>query len=131
MGNYFWSMSGITRDELSGGGDGIPQETWNINVGASAVIERGMLLGASSPTAEFAPVTDASDASKVLVIARENFTADEEHTVTQAFASGKFNRERIKLGGNSSLTLEPFVNELRKQNIHLTHLEDKFGHEFD
>lgn len=127
QGNYFWQHDGIARDELSGGGDGIPQETWNINVGASAVIQRGMLLGAATPTDEFAPVSGASDAAKVLVIARENFTADADHTVTQAFASGKFNREKIILGGDSALTLEPFEDALRKSNIHVTGIQDKFG----
>ena len=126
MGNYFWKTDGISRDELSGGGDAIPQETWNVKVAANAVIERGMLLGGDSSTGEFAVVTSADDAEKVLVIARENFEADKDHTVTQAFASGKFNRERIILGGDS-LTLEPFEDALRKSNIHVTSIQDKFG----
>lgn len=130
MGNYFWSISGIQRDELAGGGDGIPQEVWNVPVGASAVIERGMLLCADSPTATWAQVTSTVDASKVLGIARDNFTAGgNSAAVTQVYASGKFNRERIKLGGGSSLTLEPFENELRRQNIHVTSIHDKFGKE--
>lgn len=127
MGNYIWSISGITRDELQGGGDGIPTEIWNINVGASAVIERGMLLGASSPTGEFGLIGSLSDAGKVFVIARDDFTAGGvSAAVTQAYAAGKFNRERIKLGGGSTFTLEPFENELRKQNIHVTSIQDKF-----
>lgn len=126
MGNYFWEIDGIQRDELAGGGDGIPQEIWNVNVGASAVIERGMLLGGSSMGGEFSQVTSAADATKILGIAVENFTADAEHTVTQIYASGKFNRERIKLGGASTLTLEPFENEMRKQNLHVTSIQDKY-----
>lgn len=126
MGNYFWSISGINRDELQGGGDGIPTELWNINVGASAVIERGMLLGASSPTGIFSIVDSAADLNKVYTIASVDYIGGASGGVTQAYASGKFNRERIKLGGDSSLTLEPFENELRKQNIHVTSIQDKF-----
>lgn len=126
MGNYFWSISGITRDELAGGADGIPQEIWNVNVGASAVIERGMLLGASTPTGEFSLVGSTADVNKIFTIARDDFIAGASGGVTQAYASGKFNRERIKLGGGSTLTLEPFENELRKQNIHVTSIQDKF-----
>lgn len=126
--DYYGTFSGITRDELAGGGV-IPQDIWNINVGASAVIERGMLLGASSATSEFAPVSSAADATKVLVIARDNFVADADHKVTQAYSSGTFHREKIKLGGTSALTLEPFEDQLRKSNIHLRSLQNKFGNE--
>lgn len=128
MAEYFGTFDGIQRDELSGGTDGSFQTIWNINVGASAAIKRGMLLASDTPTGEFKLVSDASDASKVLVIARDNFTADADgHTVTQAYASGKFNRERIILGGTSALTLEPFEDQLRKSNIHVTSIQDKFG----
>lgn len=128
MGNYVWSISGITRDELTGGGV-IPVDIWNVNVGASAVIERGQLLCADSPTAEWALVTSSLDADKVLGIARDNFIADDDHKVTTIYSSGTFNREKIKLGGGSELTIEPFVNQLRKSNIHLRHLQSKFGNE--
>ena len=127
MAEYFATFDGIQRDELSGGTDGSFQTIWNVNVGASAAIERGMLLAADKPTGEFKLVSDASDAAKVLVVARDNFTADETHTVTQAYASGKFNRERIILGGTSALTIEPFEDQLRKSNIHLTSIKDIFG----
>ena len=127
MAEYFATFDGIQRDELAGGTDGSFQTIWNVNVGASAAIERGMLLAASTPTGEFKLVSDASDASKVLVVARDNFTADKTHTVTQAYASGKFNRERIILGGTSALTIEPFEDQLRKSNIHLTSIKDIFG----
>lgn len=123
MGNYFWTTDGIERDELIGGGV-IPVDIWNINVGASAAIERGMLLCGDSPTGEFAPVTGEGDAGKILCIARDNFTADDEHTVTQAYSSGTFHAERIKLGGDSALTIEPFTDALRKSNIHLRHLKE-------
>lgn len=126
MGNYFWSISGINRDELQGR-TGEPVDIWNINVGASAVIERGMLLGASSPTAEFSQVTSIADLNKVFVVACDNFIADAEHTVTQAYSRGYFNRERIKLGGDSTLTTEPFEDALRKSNIHLTGIKDIFN----
>lgn len=125
MAEYFGTFDGIVRDELSGGLEE-PQEIWNINVGASAAIKRGMLLGASAPTAVFDLVNSSLDAAKVLVIARDNFTADADHKVTQAYASGKFNRERIIIGGDSALTLEPFEDALRKSNIRVTSIQDKF-----
>lgn len=126
MGNYFWSTSGITRDELQGGGDGIPTEIWNVNVGASAMIARGDLLCSNTPTGVFSLVGSTVDANKIFTIAREDYIAGASGGVTQAYAAGKFNRERINLGGGSTLTLEPFENELRKQNIHVTSIQDKF-----
>lgn len=117
---YVETVDGVIRDELLGGHE-VPLELWNINVGASAVIERGMLLGASSPTGEFVLVNSSVDAAKCLVIASEDFTADSiSGHVTQAFASGMFNREKIKLGGTSALTLEPFEQSMRMQNLHVT-----------
>jgi len=125
MSKYFFDGEGVQRDELLGG-TGIAQTIWNINVGASAAIERGMLLGASSPTGEFSIVTGAADANKVLVIAAEDYIGGASGGVTQAYASGTFNAERIKHGGGSSLTIEPFINEMRKQNLHVTHLQESF-----
>ncbi len=127
MAEYFYSLSGVLeRDELQGGGDGIPVELWNVAVGASASIERGMLLGGDS-TGVYSVVTSSVDASKPLVIAAVDYVGGTSAGVVQGYASGKFNRERIKLGGGSTLTLEPFEQELRKQNIHLTSIQDKFG----
>ena len=127
MGNYFWSISGIERDELQGR-PGELVDIWNINVGASAVIERGMLLGASSPTGEFSLVdSTVGAADKVFVVARDNFTAEgASAAVTQAYSRGFFNRERIKLGGGSAFSIAPLEGELRKQNILLTSIQDKF-----
>lgn len=128
MGKYFWTTDGIERDDLHAGGV-IPVDVWNINVGGeSAVIERGMLMCADTPTGEFTQVTSAGGASKVLVIARDDFTVDATHKVTQAYSSGTFHAEKIKLGGES-LTIEPFVEALRKENIHLRHLKPLFGDE--
>lgn len=127
MAEYFGQFDGIVRDELSGGADASFQTIWNVTVAADAEIKRGMLLAADTPTGEFKLVTDASDASKVLVIARDNFTADEEHKVTQAYAAGKFNRERIIVGGDDTLTTEPFEDALRKSDIYLTGIKEIFG----
>lgn len=127
MSEYFATFDGIKRDELSGGADGIPQSIWNVNVGASAVIQRGMLLAGDTATGEFSLVTSPDDANKVLVIARDNFAADAEHRVTQVYASGKFTRERIIVGGTSALTLEPFEDQMRKSNLHVTSIKDIFG----
>lgn len=121
MGRFFGTRDGIKRDELVGGADGIPMSIRNIEVGATAEIERGMLLASADVFGTFAPVTSKSDASKVLVIAAEDFTADEKHLVTQAYTMGKFNRERIKLA--DGLNIDDFENELRRQNIHLTSIK--------
>ena len=126
MSKYFWTTDGIERDELAGGADYIPQSIWNVTVAADAVIKRGMLLCADSATGEWQQVNSAADATKVLGIARDNFTADDKHKVTQVYASGKFNREKIILGGDSSLTLEPFEDQLRKSNIHVTSILNRF-----
>lgn len=125
MGNYFWSISGINRDELQGK-TGEPVDLWNINVGASAVIERGMLLGADSPTGLFSLVGSTADVNKVFTIASVDYIGGASGGVTQAYSRGYFNRERVKLGGDSTLTLASFENELRKQNIHLVSIQDKF-----
>ena len=127
MSEYFATIDGIERDELSGGADGIPKSLWNVNVGASAVIKRGMLLAGETMTGKFALVSDASDASKVLAIAEKDFVADADHTVTQVYGSGKFNREHIILGGTSALTLDVFEDQMRKSNLHLTSIKDLFG----
>ena len=127
MGEYYFGLSNaLARDELQGGGDGFATELWNINVGANAVIERGMLLCASLPTAQFSQVTSAADVNKVFAIASTDYIGGTSAGVTQAYTSGKFNRERIKLGGAPTLTLETFENELRKQNIILTGIQDKY-----
>lgn len=115
---YFGTFDGFRPDELVGGHE-IPVELWNINVAEGTEIERGMLLGASSAVANFAPISAENDASKVLVIAKDDFVADATHTVTTAYASGVFNREKIKLGGTSTLTLDAFIEPLRKSNIHI------------
>ena len=124
--SYVETVAGVTRDELLGGHE-IPLELWNVNVGASAVIERGMLLGASSPTATFDLVNSSLDASKCLVIASSDFTANSiSGHVTTAYSSGLFNRDKIILGGTSALTLDLFVNEMRKQNLHVTDIKNLF-----
>ena len=64
MAEYFGTFDGIQRDELAGGADAIPESVWNVNVGASAVIKRGMLLAGDTATGEFAPVSSAADRSE-------------------------------------------------------------------
>lgn len=123
--SYVQKFPGVQRDELLGGTH-VPISIRNVNVGASAVIERGMLLGASSPTGEFAQVTSADDASKVLCIASCDFTATADSHVTQAYTSGVFNSENIKLGGTSALKIEAFEEALRHDQIILTSIKELF-----
>ena len=122
---YAEIFDGVIRDELQGGSE-FPMELCNIAVGASATIERGTLLCGTSMSGVFEPVAGASDASKILMIAATDFTADSLNSVTTAYSSGVFNREKIKHGGGSSFSLEPFELEMRRQNLHLRTLQEKF-----
>ena len=120
MGRFFGQHSGIVRDELCGGADGIPMSIRNIEVGSDTTIQRGMLLSSDKTFGTFAPVAD-SDTAKVFVIAEKDFAADSDLKVTQAYTSGKFNREKIILDEN--LNIDDFENELRRQNIILTSIK--------
>ena len=120
---YAEIFNGITRDELQAGHD-IPVKLFNVNVGANAEIKRGDLLCATAMSGTFSLASSAADASKVLMIAANDYTADSVGGVTQAYTSGVFNRERIHIG--ASLTSDAFEPELRNQNIHLTSIQDKF-----
>ena len=113
---YYGEGDGVTYDELLGGGE-TAIEIWNINVASDTAVERGMLLESSSLSGTYKAAASFS-ANKIYVIAAEDFTADSDNTVTQAYSMGKFNREKIKL--DESLDIADFENELRKQNIHLT-----------
>lgn len=126
---FFGTFKNIQpRDELFGGDDGIPVSLRNIEVAANAKIERGMLLSSATTFGTFAPVASV-DTGKVYLVAAEDFAADSDHTVTQAYVSGKFNREKIKL--DSSLNIDNFEETLRRANIQLTSIMDKFGHQDD
>ena len=118
---YITELTGFDPDELIGGLEETP-EIINVQVDSAASISRGDLICAASMSSIFAPVESAEDASKILMIAANDFTADSLHTVTQAYSGGKFNREKITFGG-ASLSLLPFEAELRKQNIIVTSLK--------
>lgn len=120
MGKFFGTRDGIKRDELCGGADGIPMSIRNIEVGSDTTIQRGMLLSSATTFGVFAPVAD-TDTSKVFVIAEKDFQADSDHTVTQAYTSGKFNREKIIL--DESLNIDNYEETLRKENIILTSIK--------
>lgn len=122
MGKYFGTVDDtIKRDELFGGGDGFPVELINVKVGANAEISRGNILAGNSPTETFSLAT-ASDTSKTLVIAAENFVAESDNTVTTAYSAGKFNRER--LSADTDTTVAALETELRRQNIILTSIKE-------
>ena len=122
---YAEVFEGVKRDELQGGCE-VPVRIWNVNVGASAAISRGDLLCGTSMSGIFSVVGGASDASKILTIAATDLTADSLGGVAQVYSSGVFNREKITFGGNSALKVEDFEPELRRQNIHLTSIQEKF-----
>lgn len=120
---YVEEVNGWEEDGLLGGLE-FPVELYNVSVGSSASISRGDLLCGNSMSGVFDVVGGASDASKILAIAAEDFIADSLSTVTQAYFSGKFNREKLTFGGNSSVDISAFESEMRKQNLHLTSLKD-------
>ena len=117
---YVEEFDGFREDALLGGTE-FPVELYNVNVGASASLSRGDLICGSSMSSIFAPVSGASDANKILLIAAEDFVADSLHAVTSAYASGKFNKERVACAGGS---IDDYAAEMRKQNLHLTSLKD-------
>lgn len=122
MGKYFETVSGVAHDELVAGTE-YPVEVWNVSCASTASLERGDLICASSMSGVWSVVGGASDATKCLAICA---ASNEGATVTQAYAAGTFNRERVTFGGNSALTTTPFEQSLRTQNIHLRTLAEKF-----
>lgn len=116
---YYEEGIGFEEDALLGGTE-FPTELYNVSISSGASIERGYLLCGSSMSGVFAPVSSASDASKILMIANEDFVADSLNAVTSAYAAGKFNRSKIKCAGGS---IADFEQELRKQGIWLTSLK--------
>ena len=113
---YYEEGVGFEEDALLGGTE-FPTELYNVSISSGASIERGYLLCGSSMSGVFAPVGGASDASKILMIANEDFTATSLNAVTSAYASGRFNRSKITCAGGS---IADFEAEMRKQNLHLT-----------
>ena len=114
---YYEDFEALQLDELQAAGN-VDLTTFNVNVSSDTTIQRGDLLAGNSFSDTFKLATN-SDTNKILCIARDNFIADSEHTVTQAYFSGNFHTGRI----NSSDTAIVLQNELRKQNIHLARLE--------
>lgn len=119
---YTADFDGVKRDELFAGPE-IDVSVWNVKVGSDATITRGMILAGDTINGTFAQAT-SSDTGKVLCIAADNFTADSDSTVTRAYGSGKFHREKLILpdGENVSTFEEP----LRKVNIILAKLKEVF-----
>lgn len=113
---YIEEFEGFREDGLLGGTE-YPVDLINVSLTAGASVSRGDLLCGSSFSAVFAPVGGASDASKILLIASEDFVADSLNAVTPAYSSGKFNRNKITCAGGS---ISDYEAEMRKQNIHLT-----------
>lgn len=125
MGKYFGKFENtVARDELFGGGDGFPVEIANVKVASGTTITRGTILASATPAGTYSLAT-ASDTSKSLAIAAENFVAtSSDDTVTQAFTAGKFNRE--KLTADTETTIAALELPLRTQNIILTSIKEVF-----
>lgn len=121
---YYGHLSGVKRDELLGGAEEVVSIR-NVRVSSDTVLVRGTVLASDSSEGLYAPAT-SSDVDKVLVIAREDFVADSDNTVTQAYTSGKFNREHL-IFGDSSTSVAAFEEPLRKVDIKLTSIKNIFG----
>ena len=119
---YVEEVNGWEEDGLLGGFE-FPTEIYNVSLSAGASVSRGDLLCSNSMSGVFS-IAGASDASKILLFAAEDFVADSLNAVTQAYASGKFNREAITFGGNSSVDISNFESEMRKQNLYLTSIKE-------
>ena len=120
MGRFYEKREGLINDELCGGPEQV-QSIRNIETASDTMIQRGMLLCAATTYGVFGPVSSAGDASKVMVIAEKDFAADSDLHVTQAYTSGKFNREKIILA--EGLSIDDFEESLRKENIILTSIK--------
>lgn len=120
---YVDSVTGWQTDELVAD-TSIPIRIENISVSSTATIERGDLLCAASLSGVFAPVSSSADANKILMLAANDFVADSLNTVMQAYSAGCFSREKIKMNGDSSITIQDFEPELRRQNIYLRRLQE-------
>ena len=119
---YFGSFKLDNRDELVG--DTYKELIrFNINVSSDTTLQRGMLLSADSFEGNF-KLVDSTDTGKVFAVALDNFTADSDNTVTQAYTSGVFNREKIITAATDSSILNALTPELRKQNIHFTSIKN-------
>lgn len=125
MGKYFEKFDNTVKyDEIFGGGDGFPVEIANVKVASGTTITKGTILAAENLAGTFSLAT-ASDTAKTLVIAAENFTAtSSDETVTQAYTSGRFNRN--KLIANTETTVTALELPLRTQNIILTSIKEVF-----
>lgn len=126
MAEYYgeWADT-VTHDDLQAAGDGVSVFTRNFEVASGTVVHRGDLMAAATPTGVYTLAT-AADTGKYFVIARENFTADNEHKITQGYYSGRFHKEKVKAANENALTALEL--ELRRQNILLVKLHDMFGH---
>lgn len=116
----------VERDELQAATPE-PIELHNIKVAADAVIKRGMLLAADNATATFSVAT-AADTGKYLAIAYTDFTATSDTTVTQAYVSGAFHREKIIDGTTDCSVVDALENTMRMQNMRVVSLLDMYGH---
>lgn len=108
------------------------------NVKVSSAVVRGQLI-CRGTDGKYSPVTENADASKVLAIAANNFSPTDDNNVTQAYARGCFNVEKVYVGDNpayslghlsevevlvgEAIDLETFRQALRSQGIWLTSLE--------
>ena len=125
--DYFGTFEGVKYDDLQAAGDGISTFTRNIEVGSDTVVERGMLMAASTPTGVYS-LAGASDTGKFFAIARENFEADSNCSITQAFTMGRFHAPKVMTtGGSDTSVLAALEPELRRQSLYLVGLQEFFG----
>lgn len=127
---YNGSFPGITHDDLQAMSEQVPVFVRNIEVASDTTIHRGDLLCATNPRGEYhlANATDAAANNRWYGIAIDDYAADSDHTITQAYISGIFHEEKINTADSSTAKISLFELELRRQNIWLRKIQDKFGH---
>lgn len=124
---YYGHFTGVQYEDLEAAGDGVPKFLRNVEVAEDAEIKRGMLLAASTSTGTYS-LAGAGDSGKFFAVAREDFTADSDHTITQAWTMGRFHAPAvITAGGSDTSVLTSLEPELRRQNIHLVGLKEIYG----
>lgn len=126
---YNGSFPGIEHDDLQAMSEQVPVFVRNVEIAEDAEIKRGMLMAATDPRGEYHLATAADAAGNSFFgIAIDDYKADSDHTITQCYISGIFHEEKIITADSDTAPIKLFELELRRQNIWLRKILDRFGH---
>lgn len=120
--------SNIKRDDLQAMSEQVPVFVRNIEIPSGTTVHRGELMATTDPRGDYhlATAADATAGNVFFGIIINDFEADDDHTVTQIYISGIFHEEKIILADGAKIA--DFELELRRQNIWLRKILDRFGH---